>query len=1010
MFKRIIALLLTITVICSCFVYVGSSLAVAYSLDLNVLAVNCYSGGLSHGTTLSIQYSDATLGNNGSVKLYAQVKNNQTSILSSVIEVCELNYSSVERNAYSSATQSTAQNTMGVAQFTFPSSFNDYNADHYTVSVWSKDSSGRTSAVSNKSINDNFEGGSSNWSGVDSKKWLNYIDDSQLISQINLPGTHDSASVNFNFMTEWINKTQNLYIDQQLASGVRYLDIRVNTSALTLSDTSLSIGTTDYATCHSSYDAQNSNGDTYTLSQVLKSCYDFLGANPTEFIYFNVQQDNNRNDEAFQTTIKQFVAKNPDKWFVKSYNPTLGEVRGKIVYARRFEAGIDTDNVTVGGTRLYWDALENGNSSSTYVTGTALPSNGSIASQPHEIVYHIQDYYTLGASDKWTVAKRQLDNYCDSKPLNEYFLNCLNSGKTLVSPETSAGEINGNFSNYSMKVGKRYGWVVFDFVTEALARKVYSTNIKSVVASTSTANNRTILHYDFSNIDTDNIVKDLSGNGFDGKLANTSSITKSNDGYITLNNSGKKALNGAGIDIPSYAFRGTNDTVSISVYIKPTTMGKKTLFSMGNLSSQSSGYGTANNWLVAITDWDNMGPRFASMVKGCGEISYNATSTLTQGKWQLLTYIIDGNTLKIYKNSTLIGLYSGINASFDDVGNTVPISLGRATHWEDDDYIGAIGDFKIYNYAISTTDINNNYNQLAKVKAEVTVGNTVNISTRFSSNFGISSFSNWTSSNPSVATVSSGVVTGVSEGETTITAKSSNLVMSCVVTVKAKPNSGAISSTPTSSDTTSSNSNSSTIVDDVSSKTSSSVSSLETNNNSHQSSITSSNALANDIYLSNSSITLNIGGKKTVKAKALLSTGTLKWGSQNKRVATVTNGVIKGIAPGITKIKVTTDNSNIYKIVTVKVRPKKVTSVKAKKKSSNRYKITFKKQSKISGVQVYLKKGKGKFKLVKNGKISSYSTKKLKKGNYRVKIRAYKNSAYGKVYGVYSKSVNFKVK
>lgn len=176
--------------------------------------------------------------------------------------------------------------------------------------------------------------------------------------------------------------------------------------------------------------------------------------------------------------------------------------------------------------------------------------NASLNNAPHEIVYHMQDFYKTSAADKWEIVKRQLDSNCYSKPRNEYFYSGLNAaGKIAVAPSTIAKTVNSKFTDYTLDTGKQWGWISFDFVTEALAKKVYSTNIKAKTASDDPSFKKVVLHYDFTSIGDDHVVQDLTGNGFDGIITNPSLITK-NNGDITLNNSGKRRLDGAGIDIP----------------------------------------------------------------------------------------------------------------------------------------------------------------------------------------------------------------------------------------------------------------------------------------------------------------------------------------------------------------------------------------------------------------------------------------------------------------------------
>ena len=57
------------------------------------------------------------------------------------------------------------------------------------------------------------------------KTWMTHIPDAYLISEINLPGTHDSCTCRVQF--PFFSKCQQTTIAQQLNSGIRFLDIRV---------------------------------------------------------------------------------------------------------------------------------------------------------------------------------------------------------------------------------------------------------------------------------------------------------------------------------------------------------------------------------------------------------------------------------------------------------------------------------------------------------------------------------------------------------------------------------------------------------------------------------------------------------------------------------------------------------------------------------------------------------------------------------------------------------------
>ncbi len=102
----------------------------------------------------------------------------------------------------------------------------------------------------------------------DLSHWMSYIKDFTLLKQIAIPGAHDSGTTGM----MWMGETQNLSTSEQLACGVRYLDLRV---------------------------AKKKNADVgqiyhgplkhQLLSDVLTDVNDFLTLHPTETVLLDFQ-------------------------------------------------------------------------------------------------------------------------------------------------------------------------------------------------------------------------------------------------------------------------------------------------------------------------------------------------------------------------------------------------------------------------------------------------------------------------------------------------------------------------------------------------------------------------------------------------------------------------------------------------------------------------------------------------------------------------------------------------
>ncbi|MBO4505875.1 MAG: hypothetical protein J5728_05570, partial [Lachnospiraceae bacterium] len=111
-----------------------------------------------------------------------------------------------------------------------------------------------------------------------SQEWMKKLDNEKYISDVILPGTHDSAS--YYAALPFFSRCQDFGIGEQLQKGFRYLDIRLDAE-----DDGLHL-------VHGFTKCRNGlmpwSGD-LLLSTVLDECYAFLNEHPTEFIVFAIK-------------------------------------------------------------------------------------------------------------------------------------------------------------------------------------------------------------------------------------------------------------------------------------------------------------------------------------------------------------------------------------------------------------------------------------------------------------------------------------------------------------------------------------------------------------------------------------------------------------------------------------------------------------------------------------------------------------------------------------------------
>ncbi len=153
--------------------------------------------------------------------------------------------------------------------------------------------------------------------GIDNSCWMSHIDSRRSLKDMCIVGTHDSAAYKMDksFFAPW-TLTQEADFSQQLNDGIRAFDLRLSEN-------------------------MNFFHGKFYLSQNLRSCLDamvsFLNQHPSETIIVTVKPENCDDFNKFISNFKKILTDYEAYFYTKSYVPTLGEVRKKIVLLRRFQ-------------------------------------------------------------------------------------------------------------------------------------------------------------------------------------------------------------------------------------------------------------------------------------------------------------------------------------------------------------------------------------------------------------------------------------------------------------------------------------------------------------------------------------------------------------------------------------------------------------------------------------------------------------------------------------------------
>lgn len=288
--------------------------------------------------------------------------------------------------------------------------------------------------------------------------WMKNIPDKIFLSEINIPGTHNSAT---RFVqASYFSCCQKASIFEQLCMGVRFLDLRVEKDGNSL------------RLVHSMSKCRKTVSDKefLMLDDVLSECKIFLKANPTEALIISIKCDHGDTSEnTFDVLFENYL--NNDFWYKENRIPQLYEVRGKAVLFNRF--AIDTEN------EIYNDSNTGLNFSGwqdqgKYLGKTHLTSVMVRRDEKQGEAVYIQDWYKLSPKNKWQKAVLPTLN----NPPCKYgvFISFFSCGNILHNPKRCAKYINKRFLKTELLPTRKYGWLLFDFVTEKICRKVIITN------------------------------------------------------------------------------------------------------------------------------------------------------------------------------------------------------------------------------------------------------------------------------------------------------------------------------------------------------------------------------------------------------------------------------------------------------------------------------------------------------------------------------------------------------
>ncbi len=287
---------------------------------------------------------------------------------------------------------------------------------------------------------------------------------SPYLSELNIPGTHDSGTYRWPFGHI---KCQNfcMNIEKQLNLGCRFLDIR-----LVLSEGIFWVHH-DYFSCIF-----------LQFDRIMSACKKFLEKNPSETIILSVKQANPKKDN-FAIRLCSYFLSEPykDIMFLDDYIPKLEAVRGRIVLMRRYSNNYPTPPIGIYTDFKYNDTFK-------YKIGTK-PGTWSNCISIDEYLYCEDNCKTPIENKKKKIIANLMEAKSNSgfNPSSEPYVYTNNLFITfasgvhiscgLASPFMYSRSINPWLLElFKKKTYSPKGIIVWDYVNEELSKVVWESN------------------------------------------------------------------------------------------------------------------------------------------------------------------------------------------------------------------------------------------------------------------------------------------------------------------------------------------------------------------------------------------------------------------------------------------------------------------------------------------------------------------------------------------------------
>ena len=321
---------------------------------------------------------------------------------------------------------------------------------------------------------------------VTGSNWMSFLPDDMALSDVTIPGTHDSATAQMETSGNGSAQCQQLSIYDQLRNGIRYFDLRLGRKLAMIH------GKMHFFCKY--------KGEILHLPQVMDWVLQFLRENPRETVVLQVKVDYHmtQNVEGLAYDyFKDLLSKRPDKFYIGDHIPSLSECRGKAVIISRLER--DSSDFQYDGTDDQW-AIDADNWAA-WTKDASDPMARTVSTDSYEI--WTQDIHTELGNDKWNIINNSVFSTSTGAEAKQAqvkeegkdgwsisYTSCVSIAAPVKYPQTAAREINPMLiqklqsDDENLVNGQYLGVVCSDFSSQQLAYLIYRQNFHDLKAVT----------------------------------------------------------------------------------------------------------------------------------------------------------------------------------------------------------------------------------------------------------------------------------------------------------------------------------------------------------------------------------------------------------------------------------------------------------------------------------------------------------------------------------------------